>query len=106
MFSTVDKLNNRVISVYGLFGEKKVKIRIDPSDPSFQKNFDKKWQRARAYPSDEHLLALGKALGNLKLSQTPTHLFIEVKKCHFDSEKAVVDYQQVNSLSVPFRKSK
>lgn len=106
MFSTVDKLNNRALSVYGIFDKNQVNIRIDTQDPYFKKNLQRKWQKARSYPSNSNLRDLGRALSNLKLSQRPDYLKIEVKKCTFDNKEIKVKYQLVNELTIPFRPTK
>ncbi len=106
MFSTVDKLNNRVVIVSGVFDKREVKIKVNTNDPFFKKFLEKEWQKARAYPSNSNLRELGKTLGKLKLSKTPDYIKIQVKKCVFDNQTASIAYETVNELSMPYRQTR
>jgi hypothetical protein len=102
LFSTVDKLNNRILLVYGYFDTTKVQINIPKNDPQYKKYLKKIWLDAQSYPTDQHLTAVAEELMHLKFSKVPDELYLEVKKCVFDTESADVRYEQVNSIRLPF----
>ena len=103
MFSTVDKLNNRIVLVYGLFDNQRVKVNVDTKDPFFKEKLDHHWQKVRAYPTYSNLRKLGKALRDIKFSKRPDYVVIEVKKCSFNPETAEVEYISVNEVTLPYR---
>ena len=106
MFATVDKLNNRVVNVYGVFGDNKVPITIDKKKPHFKELIKESWQTARAYPTYDHMKSLAEALGTVRLSREPEFLRIEVKKCVFDPDSTKVRFDLVNEFSISYNRIK
>jgi len=102
MFSTVDKLNNRVVLAYGLYGNQKVSLELDKNDPFFKQHLSKIWQTASAYPTKTHLRELAGSFSLMSFSRPPDFIILEVKKCVFDPESAVVTYDIVNEIKVSY----
>jgi hypothetical protein len=102
MFSTVDKLNNRVVLAYGLYGNQKVSLEIDKNDPFFKQHLSEIWQTASAYPTKIHLRELAESFSLMSFSRPPDFIMIEVKKCVFDPESAEVTYDIVNETTVSY----
>ena len=102
MFSTVDKLYNRVVLAYGLYGNQKVSLEIDKNDPFFKQHLSKIWQTASAYPTKIHLRELAGSFSLMSFSRPPDFIMIEVKKCVFNPESAEVTYELVNEITVSY----
>jgi hypothetical protein len=101
MFSTVDKLYNRVALIYAFYGKQKVDLTAE-MNPFFKQGLSNKWQTARSYPTDAHLKELAESLKLLSFSRPPDSILIEVKKCIFDTESNWITYALVNEITIPY----
>ena len=81
MFSTVDKLKNRMFFAYGLDGEREVRFAVTRT-----RSFDRALETAMALPSEQNLAAIARLLAAQPGAADFPAIRIEVWKRSFDPE--------------------
>jgi len=101
MFSTVDKLDNRVILIYLEDSNEKKRFEIDQDSKFFERRIKNKWKTAQSYPTESNLASLAQILKNITIFNSDANLIIEVRKCVFDAKSNSISYKLVHSLKAP-----
>lgn len=89
MFSTVDKLTNRILVIYQHADDQRHKLTVDPGSEIFKKHISTKWETAAAYPTQTRLDNLADAIAYYLYPEI-SHFTIEVSRCSFDQESLQV----------------